>query len=183
MLCHYWFISRTKHSLILTPAFSSRLFRVGVGNRTSLANAFGGILDIWPNESIWDLWPQEVARHSRLNKFHSCALRGEISRRELFAKIPSLPLVLEIAFFQSLARIHDYRWGSEQRLTALRCLKTPVLWSRSLEVHAILCLLHQVAYQYPCSIFHATRKCHLKLLESLGLLQSIATERSERYFL
>jgi len=38
----------------------------------------------------------EVARHSGLYKFHSCALCREVSRRKLFAKIPSLPLVFEI---------------------------------------------------------------------------------------
>jgi len=40
----------------------------------------------------------ELARHSGLGEFHSCALRRQASQRELIAKIPSLPLALGIAF-------------------------------------------------------------------------------------
>jgi len=37
-----------------------------------------------------------------------------VSCHELFAKIPSLPIVLELArIFQALPKIHDRRWGSE----------------------------------------------------------------------
>ena len=43
---------------------------------------------------------REVTRHSGLYEFHSCALCREVSNRELFAKITSLPLVFEIALFQ-----------------------------------------------------------------------------------
>jgi len=48
----------------------------------------------------------KVARHSQLYEFHSCAPCREVPRRELFAKITSLPLVLEITRFQSLTEIH-----------------------------------------------------------------------------
>jgi len=41
----------------------------------------------------------DVARHSGLYEFHNCALCREVSHRELVAKIPSLPLALEIAIF------------------------------------------------------------------------------------
>jgi len=64
-------------------------------------------------------------------KFHSCALCWQVSRRELFVKLPSLPLALGIAFLQSFPNIHDHKIGSEQRpilkLTALQCLKPPVV--------------------------------------------------------
>ena len=46
----------------------------------------------------------EVARHSGLYAFHSCAICCEVARHELFAKISSLQLVLEIAHFQSYPR-------------------------------------------------------------------------------
>jgi len=44
----------------------------------------------------------EVALHSRFYEFDSSALCRQVSHRELFAKIPSLPLVVEIAFIQTL---------------------------------------------------------------------------------
>jgi len=37
-----------------------------------------------------------VDRHSKFCSFYNCALCREVSHRELFAKTPSLPLVLEI---------------------------------------------------------------------------------------
>jgi len=59
----------------------------------------------------------KVPRHSVLYEFHSCGtvLQSVTRHRELFANIPSLPLVLEIALFQSLHKIHDHRLGSEHR--------------------------------------------------------------------
>ena len=57
----------------------------------------------------------DVARHSGLYEFHNCALCREVSHRELVAKIPSLPLALEIAIFHWLHKIHVHR-RSEQRL-------------------------------------------------------------------
>jgi len=51
----------------------------------------------------------EVFRCLGLYEFHSCALCLEVSHRELFAKIPPLPLLLGMAHFQSLPEIHDHR--------------------------------------------------------------------------
>ena len=59
---------------------------------------------IWRSDST--LW---------LYEFQSCALCREVSHRELFAKIPSLLLALFNSILQSLPKIHDHRWGSEQR--------------------------------------------------------------------
>ena len=42
--------------------------------------------------------------------FTAAAHWREVSRRELFEKIPSLRFVVEIALFQPLAKIHDHRW-------------------------------------------------------------------------
>jgi len=46
-----------------------------------------------------------------------------VSQHELFAKIPSLPLLIRIIFFHSLSKIHDRRLVPEQRpkLTTVRC--------------------------------------------------------------
>jgi len=46
----------------------------------------------------------EVVPLSGLYEFHICTLCREVARRELFAKIPSLPFAL----FLSLLNIHDH---------------------------------------------------------------------------
>jgi len=66
------------------------------------------------------LYGGEVDRPSELYEFHICEVCRQVSYRELFAKIPSLPLALEIVFFQSLPRIHDH----EVRIGTLTYLKT-----------------------------------------------------------
>ena len=64
-----------------------------------------------------------------------------------------------MAFFQSLPKIHDRGWGSEQKsiwkLTALRFLKvkTFVLRPQSDKAHAELRFLYQSVYQPPWSAF------------------------------
>jgi len=50
-----------------------------------------------------------MARYAGLYEFHRSALGRQVSHSELFAKIPSLPLVAEIALFQSLPKVHDDR--------------------------------------------------------------------------
>jgi len=81
-------------------------FPVGVASRTNLVNpgtlSTHGRTNVAGNSRFGD-----EARYSELYEFHSCALCHEVSRRELFAKIPSLPLALGIAFFQSLSKIDD----------------------------------------------------------------------------
>jgi len=72
-----------------------------------------GHLGTWWNHS--SSLSEEVAWHSGLDEFHSCALCREVSRRGLFVKTSSLPLALGIIFFQSFPDIHDHRWESEER--------------------------------------------------------------------
>jgi len=48
-----------------------------------------------------------MAQNSGLYEFCSCALCREVSIRELSAKYPSLPLVLDIALVQPLSNIHN----------------------------------------------------------------------------
>jgi len=48
-------------------------------------------------------------RHPVLYKFDSRALCRDVSSRELSAKIPSLPLALEMIFLQSLPETYDHR--------------------------------------------------------------------------
>jgi len=71
-------------------------FPVGVASRTCLANLSWDILDAWPNQRSWDISIQRSGSTYRIYEFNSCALCREVSRRELFAKIPSLPLALGI---------------------------------------------------------------------------------------
>jgi len=57
------------------------------------------------------LFGREAARHSEFCEFRSCV---SVTPWTL-PKLPSLPLELGIAFFQSLSEIHDHKWGLEQR--------------------------------------------------------------------
>jgi len=69
------------------------------------------ILDTWPNHHRWDLSIRRNADWcSGFYEFHSCELCREVSHRELFTKVSSLLLVLEIALFQSLHNIHDHSY-------------------------------------------------------------------------
>ena len=65
-------------------------------------------------------------------------------------KNSSLPLVLEVMCLQSFPKIHDHTWRSQQspigKLTALRCLKIPALWTQSDEDHVELRLLYNFPY-------------------------------------
>jgi len=51
---------------------------------------------------------REVAWHPGLYGFQTCVLCYELSHRELFANIPSLPFILLAVFFQASPKIYDY---------------------------------------------------------------------------
>ena len=73
------------------------------------------ILDTLPNQRSWDLSIEgELVWHSGFYGFHNYALCREVSHRERFANIPSLPFVLLAVFFQLSPKIYDNGWGSEQ---------------------------------------------------------------------
>ena len=79
-----------------------------------------------------------------------------VSHCELFAKIPSLPLALAIAFFKSLRKIHDHcvRIGTKTAyVDSFRCLNAPVLWTQSNKACAEQHLLYQFVYRRLCSSF------------------------------
>ena len=79
-----------------------------------------------------------------------------MSIRELSAKYPSLPLVLDIALVQPLSNIHNQSEDLNKdfwKLTALRCFKAPVVYLESDNDHAELRLLYQFMHQSPCSWF------------------------------
>jgi len=102
-------------SLHLALGWPLGRFPVDMANRTS--SIFRGALwtRAWTNVAGISRFGGEVAQHSGLHEVHNCALCREVSHRGLFAKIPSLSLVFEIAHFRSLPKTHDHRWGSEQR--------------------------------------------------------------------
>ena len=110
-------------------------FIKGVAWRICLTGFSLDIPYTWTNQLIEISLFGEVIWHSRLYEFHSWALCREVSRRERSAKIPSLPLALEIVLFQSFEKLHDNKWRSAHRsiqpLAALQCLKASVvsLWS------------------------------------------------------
>ena len=64
----------------------------------------------------------ELARHSGLYDFHSCSLCREVSRRELFPKIPSLPFVFEIAQTTSSSKTGNFEsvWKLSRFVTTSR---------------------------------------------------------------
>ena len=71
-------------------------------------------------------------------------------------------------FFQSFPEIHNHRWRSEQKLisklTALRCLKAPVLWPQSDKAHAELRLLHQSLINFHVQSLVSTTPRYLNFL-------------------
>ena len=107
-----------------------------------------------------------MVRHSGRYEFHYCALCREFSHRQLFAKIPSLRLVLGIVFVRTLLKIHDNRSASEQR--PIKNWRFPFCNNRAITANQkCVCFTNPV----PPSI---TRKYHPKVLERLHLLNCIA---------
>ena len=129
-------------------------FPVDVASRTSSICRGAFWTHGWSNVAgiSWLGW--KVVPHSRLCEFQSSTLCREVSRRELFPKISSVPLVLGIVFFQSLPKIHDYRLWSEQRPCWNRQLCG--VWNSSFislspqsdKAHAKLCLVYRSVYQH-----------------------------------
>jgi len=91
---------------------------LGVANRTRLIDFSWDILDTRPKYRSWNFSNTEKWIDIQdFTDFTAAHFVAKCKRREFFAKIPSLPLIPEIALFQLLLKIHDYyRWGSEQRL-------------------------------------------------------------------
>jgi len=151
-----------------------RHFPVGVGGRTCLANRYWDTLVTCPIHHSWDFSIQK-RRSSTFRALWISQLRTyrEVSHREQLAKILFLTLVLEITLFQSLPKIHDHRWESEQKLTALRCLKAPVLWPQSDKLtQNCVCFINPcINLLVPPSV---TREYHTKVFELLHYLQCIA---------
>jgi len=65
-------------------------FPVGVASRYCLSNLSWYILDPWPKNTAGVSRFAEVAEHSGLYEFHSCALCREVPHRELFTQISSV---------------------------------------------------------------------------------------------
>jgi len=109
-----------------------------------------------------------MTRHPGLHEFHSCALCREVRRRELFARIPSLPLALGAVFIQSLPKVHSHEGRSEQR---------PVIfmnWNLLFCDHrAIKLTQNRVCFINPCISLlipsSVTREYHPEVLEFLHL--------------
>jgi len=140
---------------------TSGLLTCGSARRNWLTNLSWAILDKLLNWYIWDLIFQKrgmTFRTSWILQLHT--LSWSVNHQELFAKIVFLQLIPQIALFQSLPKIHDHRWGLEQRpiwkLIALQCLKATILWLQSNTAHAELqclsnCITHQAMVPESCS--------------------------------
>ena len=155
--------------------------------------AFKIIYRLWQQTSLkrWFAVAPGITRplqapDSGLYEFRSCALCCEVSHRELFAKIPSLTLALEItlipSIIQPLLKISDHRWGSKQKpiwkLTALRFLKASVSSPQTDKAHTELCLVYQSMYQYfSASLLNSTSK-YLNLYTSWSLRFDTKMQRS-----
>jgi len=79
-------------------------FPLGVDSRNIIDNLSRSILITWPNNRSWDL---SIWRSDSTFRSLRSSQKRTLSRsvRELFTKLPTLPLVFEIAFFQSLPMI------------------------------------------------------------------------------
>ena len=123
-----------------------------------------------------------MSRHSRLYEFTSCALCREAPCPQLFANIPNLPLVLSIALFQSLSKIHDHSWKFKTKtdlqidgfvvLESSCCLTAERQSSR--RISFVFC---QSVQPYPLFPPSVTLECLPRILELLDLLQCTATYR------
>ena len=93
-------------------------------SNTGLAILSWDILVTWPNHRAAKISLfVEVARHSRL-EFHNRALCREVPHRELVAKTPSLPFVLEIVLLGSIFSQHLFsrHWAFQVRFhRSLEC--------------------------------------------------------------
>jgi len=112
-----------------------------------------------------------VAKFYWVNKYHSFAPGREVSHCEHFEKIPSLPLAPAIALFQSLPKVHDYRWGSSWQLCGGS--NDPVSWPQSHKTYAELRLLCQSVHEPPSSAFGHSLISR-KILHLFDMLQRIA---------
>jgi len=150
-------------------------FIMGVASRTCLDNLSWDILNTRPKQRTWDLSIRRRGGSAfRTSLFRSCALCCEVSRRQFLAKSQFLPLVLEIVFFQSLPKIHDHRWGSEQ--TDLKTDSFAVVSKLPFCRHRAIKLTQNcVCFTNPCinlSISPSVaREYHSKVLELGHLLQ------------
>jgi len=76
-----------------------------------------GILVTWPKHHSWNLfvWTRgSKFRPTRISQLR-CELCRSALRLKLFVNNSPLQLALLTALFRSLPKIHDHRWGSEQR--------------------------------------------------------------------
>ena len=100
-----------------------------------------------------------MVRHSGFYEFHSCALCREVSRRELFAKIPSLPLRRGITFFQSLPKIHDHvgeDWNLQMRwkVKVYGVWKLPFCHYRAINLtQSWVCFTYRFLYEFVYIVF------------------------------
>jgi len=114
------------------PWLISGSLSMGVASRTYLVDLSWDILVTWSNQCSWDLSIQRsgLTWHSGFTNFTVAHFVTKCC--EFFAKILSLPLILQKEHFQSLHKIHDNGCGLERRSirkpTSLQCLKDPVLW-------------------------------------------------------
>ena len=85
-------------------------FPFGAVSRTRLPNISWYIPVTWPNQPSLNLsiHRENGSTYKDLRISQLCKLR-EVSHRQLFAKIPSLLLVIDIVLFKSLPEIHDHR--------------------------------------------------------------------------
>jgi len=101
-------LHNTKVGDVITPAglwSTSGPFSRGYSHQDLPRQSFVGIFVTWSNHSCWDLSIWRSGSRLRFYEFHSCSLCHAASHHELISKISSLPLILEIALFQSLLKI------------------------------------------------------------------------------
>jgi len=152
--CNHGTWSSGPHSRGCTPSrTSSKIFP---GKFWSWLNHLSLNLSIWRSGSTFRALGISLLRTSSRRELFATPWTREVSRRGLFAKIPSLPLAPETTLFQPLLKIHYHTWdrNKDRFINWQLCSvwKLPLCdHNRVHRDNAELRLLYQSVYQYLCS--------------------------------
>ena len=149
-----------------------------VASMNFFGDLFRGILIMWPIHHSWDL--SNRGSGSTLRALRISQLRT-LSRSDTpwtLRKIPSLPLLPEIALFHSLPKIREHVWGSEKKRLEngwfFSVGKLPFCDYRALNLtQNCLCFTNQ--WINLLVMFTVTSEHHPKVLGPLPILQFIAS--------
>jgi len=106
-----------------------------------------------------------VARHAGIHKFPSCANCRGTAYREIFAKIPSLPLLLEVTLSPSLPKIYN-QIGEDRKKDRFENWQCAVFessrfvtteWETSCKTASIISIRVSIAFYHISSLVNTTQ--------------------------